>query len=271
MSHVRLLIAVVAAALLIGLPQPQMARAADPLPTDRLVPGDYVRIVTNKGDLRAGPTGQHPAAYRMHKGEIAKVISEPVGCLPAPDPCNRGWYEVHFREGPSLDWTGFIRRPKLAYTGLAGERIGSKFERIVVVSLARQQAEAYENGELFLISPVTTGRRREPELITPTGKTPVTAKLSPYTFNSPWPEGHPFWYASITVDHAIRFRPGGYYLHPTPSRPRGGFGYGTDIPHVDPDGVTRDGSRGCINMPDWGALAMWDWITVGTPVKVVEH
>jgi len=259
-GKLRLVLAVVAAMLLVAVPAPQLARASDPI-----LIGDYVRVVPNKAAIRAGAGPTEPLVYRMYKNEIAKVVSGPYGCPLPPAECTRGWYEVQYRK-----WSGFMRQDRFAYTGLAGTTIAARNPRIVVVSLARQQLEAYENGILVLVTPVTTGRRYEPELVTPTGRTEVLAKLSPYTFHSPWPEGHRFWYPDITVRYAIRFREGGYYLHDTPSRTRGGFGYGTDVPHEDPDGVTRDGSRGCINMPVWAVTKLWGWIVEGDPVKVIE-
>jgi lipoprotein-anchoring transpeptidase ErfK/SrfK len=95
-------------------------------------------------------------------------------------------------------------------------------------------------------------------------------KRSPYVFISPHPEGHPEWYAPSPVDLAMQFKGGlGYYLHDAPWRPNGGYGYGTNEYHVDPDGIPRQGSHGCVNLPLWSAKRLYSWIRLGDAVRVV--
>lgn len=202
--------------------------------------------------MRSGPGYNYSVKMNMNRGEIVKILSGPT---------NGEWYKVQYR-----GVTGYAIRGGLTHTGLAGSSIAKNYYRVVVVSLARQQVEAYENGRVVLVSAATTGR---PELATPTGTTQVMAKLSPYKFVSPWPKGHKYWYPSAWTDYAIRYRSGGYYLHDAPWRPY--YGYGTNYGHYDPDGVWRTGSHGCVNLPWWAAKKLFGWITVGTTVRVVSY
>jgi lipoprotein-anchoring transpeptidase ErfK/SrfK len=134
----------------------------------------------------------------------------------------------------------------------------------IVVSLSRQWWFAYEGGRLEYNGPVTTGR---PELYTPAGSYTIMRKHSPYTFVSPWAPGSPFWYETATSSYALQITSNGIYLHDAPWRPYNGPG--TNVPHVDPDGVWRTGSHGCINMRLADAAFAYRWAPVGTPVDVI--
>ena len=143
----------------------------------------------------------------------------------------------------------------------AAATVGGKY---VTVSLGRQAWTAYESGRVVNGGPVTTGR---PELYTPMGRFSVLSKHSPYTFVSPWGRGSPFWYETATSRYALRITGNGVFLHDAPWRPY--YGPGTNRPHVDPDGVWRTGSHGCINMPFQAAAWLYGWAPVGTPVDVI--
>ena len=148
-----------------------------------------------------------------------------------------------------------------ASTGAQAAAVGGKY---VTVSLGRQSWTAYENGRVVNGGPVTTGR---PELYTPMGRFSVLSKHSPYTFVSPWGRGSPFWYETATSRYALRITGNGIFLHDAPWRPY--YGPGTNRPHVDPDGVWRTGSHGCINMPFQAAAWLYGWAPVGTRIDVV--
>jgi hypothetical protein len=135
----------------------------------------------------------------------------------------------------------------------------------VLLSIRRQWWYAVEDGRLLYDGPVTTGR---PELYTPLGSYRILSRHSPYTFISPWPPGSPFWYETATSSYALRITDNGIFLHDAPWRPYNGPG--TNVPHVDPDGVWRTGSHGCINMPLAAAAWLYHWAPVGTPVVVGE-
>jgi lipoprotein-anchoring transpeptidase ErfK/SrfK len=187
----------------------------------------------------------------MDRGEIVRVLSGPY---------DGGWYRVRYS-----GIVGYSIRTYLIHTGLAGARTARGYSRVVVISLARQQLEAYEHGKVWLVTPVTTGR---PELPTPAGSSRAGAKLSPYTFVSPWPEGSPFYYEPSRVRYALRFRAGGYYIHDAPWRRF--FGFGTDKVHSTASGV-RTGSHGCVNVPPGAMRLLFDRVTVDTAIVVVRR
>ncbi len=136
--------------------------------------------------------------------------------------------------------------------------------RSIVVSLSKQWWYAYQDGKLVYSGPVTTG---QPELPTPIGHFSVMSRHSPYTFISPWPPGSKYWYPPSPTTFALQITSNGVFLHDAPWRPF--YGPGTNVPHLDPDGVWRTGSHGCINMPYAAAAFLWSFAPIGTPVDVV--
>jgi lipoprotein-anchoring transpeptidase ErfK/SrfK len=128
-----------------------------------------------------------------------------------------------------------------------------------------QQLEAYQHGKLILIGAVTTGR---PVLPTMDGVSYVSAIFSPFRMISPWPPGSPHYFDDIQMQYAIQFRRQ-LYLHHAPRRRF--FGYGTHLVHHDPDGLRRQGSHGCVNMPLWAVRRLYRWVQVGTMVQVVGN
>ncbi len=217
------------------------------------VVGSYSRVSnTSYLRMRTGPGLSYSVIRNMDKGSVVKIVAGPYN--------NGEWYKVSYRGS-----TGYSMRRYLTHTGLAGASIARSYYKVVVVSLGRQQVEAYQGGKPVLVSAATTGR---PELATPTGTYKVMAKLSPYKFVSPWPKGSPYYYESVWASYAIRFRSGGYYIHDAPWRPY--YGYGTNVWHTDPDGVRRTGSHGCVNLPVWAEAQLYRFVSVGTTVRVVS-
>jgi len=216
-----------------------------------LAAGGFARVA-NVGalDLHQAPSADSPALVSIPKGDIVQVLSAAA----AP------WYAVAYRGAK-----GYVDGADLIATSLAGTAIARRYARVIVVSLSRQQAEAYQHGKLIFIAAVTTG---QPGLNTPLGVNRVTAKLSPHIFHSPWPMSSPYYYSPETANYAMRYRRGGYYLHDAPWRPY--YGVGTQVAHVDPDGVARTGSHGCVNLPAWAAAQLYRWVRIGTVVDVVR-
>jgi len=136
--------------------------------------------------------------------------------------------------------------------------------KIIVVSISQEELDAYDNGQLFVSTPVATGR---PELATPTGTYHVFAKYSPYTFISPWPVGSPYYYAPVTANYAMEWDAGGYFLHNAPWR--GYFGKGANNWHWDPLMGEDPGTHGCIDVPTGPMSQLYSWATIGTTVQVV--
>lgn len=215
--------------------------------------GSYSRIY-NYGALnfRTGPSFDASVMRTIRKGEVVKVLSGPH---------NTDWYKIRYR-----GQAGYSHVSGLTHTGLAGQSIGSSYNRVIVVSLARQQMEVYEDGKPFLVTAITSGR---PELATPTGTFYVMAKLSPYKMVSPWPKDSPYYYESSWVDYAIRFTSRGHYLHDSPWRPY--YGYGTNKNHQDPDGGWRTGSHGCVGVPLWAETILYKWVRGGDVIRIVSY
>ena len=130
-----------------------------------------------------------------------------------------------------------------------------KAVRKIVVSLSQQHLWAYDNGNLFLETDVTTGR---PELPTPAGTYHIFYRATPYQMISPWPYGSPYWYASAWVSWVLEFIQGGYFLHDAPWR--SWFGPGSQY---------GDGTHGCVNIPNDAMYAIWNWAQLGDEVDVV--
>lgn len=255
MTRSRLLLAFLVAMLGMA-PSLEHARAAD-----GLVTGAHVRLTQHDVQLRERPGTLSSGIQAIPKGEIVRLLSGPRACDLA-EGCTTDWYKAKYRS-----WKGFLPEDALAYTGLAGERIARRYHRVTVVSLARQQFEVYEGGQLRLVSATTTGR---PSLATPTGTFRVIAKYSPYVFRSPDEVTSTGWYPDSPVEYAVKYERSGYYIHDAPWRPDGGYGKGTNEWHVDPDGQPRQGSHGCTNLPAWAAEWYFHWVRIGDVVRVVK-
>lgn len=126
--------------------------------------------------------------------------------------------------------------------------------RRVVVSISQQHMWAYDGDRLVADSDVATGRAALP---TPTGLFHVMSRHSPYTMISPWPLGSPYYYPPSSMNYAVEFAPGGYFLHDAPWRSTWG------------QGANRtDGTHGCVNIPGAPMGAVYRWIRLGDEVDV---
>ena len=135
--------------------------------------------------------------------------------------------------------------------------------QFVLVSITKQWLWAYQDGQLILSTPVTTGM---PQLPTPTGTFHIMMKESNVWFYSPWPVGSPYYYTPEYVQFAMLFKAGGFYLHSAGWRHE--FGPGTNVPHTDPDGTYETGSHGCVNLPVAASGALYGWIGIGATVEI---
>ena len=135
--------------------------------------------------------------------------------------------------------------------------------KIIVISISQQELDAYDNGTLFVSTPVATGR---PQLPTPTGTYHFFAKYSPYTFVSPWPVGSPYYYPTSTANYAMEWRQGGYFLHNAPWR--GYFGRGANYWHWDPKMGEDPGTHGCIDVPTAPMSQIYRWADSGTTIQI---
>ena len=127
-------------------------------------------------------------------------------------------------------------------------------EKAIYVSLAREELRAYEHGQPYLTTLVTTGR---PELGTDTGEMSVIRKDHPWTMHSPWPRGSRYWYPDTRVNYVLWFNEDGSGLHDAYWRSR--YGPGTN---------DANGTHGCVNIPYAETVQLFDWAPVGTPVYI---
>lgn len=231
------------------------SREAAAAPNVKPVVGSYSRIsIHGRLNFRAGPGFNHDIIGKLDKGFVVKVLSGPH---------NTNWYKLMYRTR-----IGYSHVSGLSHVGLAGQALAKGHAgKLIVISRKRQQLEAYNDGKLYLVTAVTTGR---PDLDTPLGSFEVLDKVSPKQMKSPWPKGHKYYYDPAWVKYAILFEWGGFFIHDAPWAPYNG--YGTNVPHEDPDGVWRTGSHGCVRTPLWAVTNLYSWSRIGTTnVKVVGY
>lgn len=129
--------------------------------------------------------------------------------------------------------------------------------RVVVIDLSDQYLYAYQDGGLYLSTPVTTGR---PELPTGQGTFQVIFKRSPYQFISPWPPSSPYYYSPAWTNWAVEFIGDGTFLHDAPWQPDGTYGPGSEQgPYA---------SHGCVHVPKAVMPTLYSWLQVGDTVIV---
>jgi lipoprotein-anchoring transpeptidase ErfK/SrfK len=203
--------------------------------------------------LRTSPSSTATIVRRVPHGQIAGLISITTSGY---------WYKATYRGK-----TGYAPVSRFQKVTLVGGTLALSYARVIVVARVQQHVEVWDHQRLMLISAITTGR---PELPTPLGTTYVLKKQSPHLFQSPWAWPSIYWYPPGWADFAVLFRSGGYYFHDTHYRPENGFGIGTNVPHIDPDGVERTGSRGCANTPYWAVRMLYGWTLVGDRVVVLD-
>ena len=134
--------------------------------------------------------------------------------------------------------------------------------KAIMVSLQEQALRAYQDGRMVLYTLVTTGR---PELPTVTGHYAIYEKVTPFQFNSPWPQGSKFYYPPTWIKYWMPFY-SGYGLHDAWWRAH--YGPGTNIGGDGPNSSEPVGTHGCVNIPFQNTVWLWNWAPVGTPVVV---
>jgi lipoprotein-anchoring transpeptidase ErfK/SrfK len=130
--------------------------------------------------------------------------------------------------------------------------------KVIVVSLAKEELIALQDGVVVLDTPVTAGR---PSMPTVTGTFHVLVKHSPYCMSS-W-QGNPYpWAGCVGMQYAMEFESSGYFLHDAPWRSRYGPGTNTEA----------NGTHGCVNIPrNAGQMDfLYGWTPVGTTVVVLQ-
>lgn len=177
----------------------------------------------------------------------------------------RNWYRISsLSSSPLYIYGGLVAHITTTGGGGAPPTISAQ-GRVIIVNRTHQWLYAYLNGKLVKNMPVTTGR---PTLQTPLGTYHVFRRLSPTTFYSPWPQGSPYWYPPTHINYAMEFDGRGIFLHDATWR--GLFGPGTNTWHFDPKMGWTVGTHGCVNMTLSNAAWLYQWVPIGTTVKVVD-
>src|SRR5205814_639115 len=173
------------------------------------------------------------------------------------------WYRVSpLNSGSLYIYGGLVKVTSGNINGVNSSVPGGQ-GKTIVVSISQQELDAYDNGKLFVSTPVATG---QPALPTPTGIYHIFAKYSPYTFISPWPIGSPYYYAPVTANYAMEWAQGGYFLHDAPWR--GYFGKGANSWHWDPLMGEDPGTHGCIDVPTAPMSQLYSWADIGTTIQI---
>src|SRR5207249_4721546 len=87
--------------------------------------------------------------------------------------------------------------------------------KVIVVSIAKEELMALQDGVVLLDTIVTTGR---PSLPTVIGVFHIFYKASPYRMVSPWPPSSQYYYPPTWMNWAMEFADGGYFIHDAPWR-----------------------------------------------------
>lgn len=135
--------------------------------------------------------------------------------------------------------------------------------QVILVDLTQEWLYAYQDGQLVLASPVSSG---QPDLRTPTGTFTIQQKLADTMFTSPWPVGSSYYYAPLHVNYGLLFLEGGFYIHDSPWRAT--YGPGSENPHLVASGKTETGSHGCVEMPTNTAARLYAWAQFGATVII---
>jgi len=131
----------------------------------------------------------------------------------------------------------------------------------VVISFQDQHLWAYQNGQVVLDSPVTTGIRGVTDFGTDFGPMKVLWKDHPHTMKSPWPKGSPYYYPDTVVQWATFFTKTGESIHDANWEPDNALGPGSQF-------NPSFRSHGCVHIPAGKAQWMYDWAPLGMPVIV---
>jgi len=86
-------------------------------------------------------------------------------------------------------------------------------------------------------------------------------KSSPWTMQSPWPKGSPYWYPDTKVQMVLWFTNTGEGIHDADWEPASAYGPGS------PSGPFA--SHGCVHTPSSVMASLFGWAPLGTPIVVI--
>jgi hypothetical protein len=128
--------------------------------------------------------------------------------------------------------------------------------KVIMVSIQAEELWAYDHGQLYVDTLVTTG---VPELPTDIGLMRVFRKESPVHFVSPFPKGSRWDYGTIDAKYVMFFQASGEAIHD--SWWRHWYGPGSNL--------NGHGSHGCIGVPYGPIDKLYPWGDLGIPVVVI--
>jgi lipoprotein-anchoring transpeptidase ErfK/SrfK len=134
--------------------------------------------------------------------------------------------------------------------------------KMILVSFQDQHIWAYQNGQVAMQTPVTTGVRGVTDYGTDFGPLKVSSKDHPWQMKSPYPKGSPYYYDPTWVQWTVWFTPSKLEsFHDASWEPDSQLG-----PNSQYDPSTR--SHGCIHLPGGDAQWLYNWADIGIPVIV---
>jgi hypothetical protein len=133
--------------------------------------------------------------------------------------------------------------------------------KLVIISFQAQHLWAYQNGQVAMETPVTTGIRGVTVYGTDFGAMKVVHKNHPWTMHSPYPKSSPYYYPDTVVQYATFFTWSGESIHDAAWEPDSLLGPGSQF-----NSSTR--SHGCVHVPFGDASWMYNFADVGMTVVV---
>lgn len=224
---------------------------------------EYIEVVDSCGphfegeclNVRSGPGENFPVVTKLRKGVVLKV-----GGKVKLDNDERVWYKIVFDE-----WLRYPERIKEDWYVAAdyvralldeGERnlislIGQKSSGVkyIIVDRSQQMLYAYEDNELFMKEPISTGLEYTP---TPRGVFTIFKKTPSRYMQGPIPGITDKQYDLPGVPWNLYFSYQGAVIHGTYWHRN--FG--------------KSSSNGCVNLPPEQAKELYSWAEVGTRVIV---
>ncbi|MBI2037152.1 MAG: L,D-transpeptidase family protein [Candidatus Liptonbacteria bacterium] len=220
---------------------------------------EYIEVIDGCGpyfngpclNVRSGPGQDYDKVTRLRKGIVLKVGGRVVRD-------GQTWYKIVFDEWIRYpervtgDW--YVAADYVRILLDEGERdladgAAASSTKRIVVDRSEQMLYAYEDGELFMSEPISTGIELTP---TPRGTFTIFKKTPSRYMQGPLPGISEKYYDLPGVPWNLYFSQQGAVIH-------GAYWH---------DQFGKPWSSGCVNMPLAEAQKLYTWADVGTTVVV---
>lgn len=224
---------------------------------------DYIEIIDGCGpyynispcvNMRSGPGIEYPIINRLRTGMVFKVSSTTTDN-------DHSWYKIindksiRYPKRVNNDWYVAADPVSISFFKNIGEEIlknkSATTTKKIIINLSKEMLYAYDNEELFMQNPISTGLELTP---TPVGKFKVFKKTPSRYMQGPIPEVSDQYYDLPGVPWNLYFTTGGAVIH-------GAYWH---------DHFGEPWSHGCVNLPPDKAKKLYFWADIGTPV-IVEN